>query len=841
MSEIAANKVPVNIEDEMKRSYMDYAMSVIIGRALPDVRDGLKPAHRRVLFGMRTMGLASNRAYRKCAKIVGEVMGNYHPHGDASIYDTLVRMAQDFNMRYPLVDGQGNFGSIDGDPPAAMRYTEARPEPAAEAMMADLDKETVDFVPNYDETTEEPTVLPTTFPNLLVNGSAGIAVGMATNIPPHNMREVIDGVIAVIEARGEPRDARFRAVMKAIPGPDFPSGGFIVGHQGIFNAYKEGRGALTLRARAAVEENKKGDKLSIVVTEIPYQVNKARLLEKIAELVREKTVEGISDLRDESDREGMRIVIELRRGEVPEVVLNNLYKHTQLQTTFGIIMLAIVGGRPRVLPLLEIVENFIEFRREVVRRRTEFELRKAEARAHILEGLKIALDHLDEVIKLIRGSKNPAEARDGLMTQFKLSQVQAQAILDMQLQRLTGLERQKIVDELVELLKTIERLRAILSSDVLLMQVVVDELKAVRERFSDERRTEIIDESGELRIEDLIADEDMAITVTNTGYIKRTPISTYRMQRRGGKGRIGMRTREEDFVSHLFIASTHAYIMIFSDRGRAYWLKVHEIPDVGPGGKGKAIANLVSMEPGEKIAALLAVREWPEAEGRQFVVMGTRKGVIKKTDLSSFSNPRAGGIIAMGVEEGDSVIAVEQSSGTDQIFLGTRDGMAIRFEETDVRPMGRTAYGVRGISLRDDDEVVAMDVVQEGGTMLTVTQNGYGKRTGLDEYRIQSRGGIGIINIQTSDRNGKVVGIAFVHDDDELMLISQQGKILRMVSRGVRAIGRATQGVRLIGVDEGDQVVSVAKLAEREEEENGGEAPPSPETPEDTPENGGVV
>jgi DNA gyrase subunit A len=840
MSEIAANKIPVNIEDEMKRSYMDYAMSVIIGRALPDVRDGLKPAHRRVLFGMRSMGLASNRAYRKCAKIVGEVMGNYHPHGDASIYDTLVRMAQDFNMRYPLVDGQGNFGSIDGDPPAAMRYTEARPEPAAEAMMADLDKETVDYVPNYDETTEEPTVLPTTFPNLLVNGSAGIAVGMATNIPPHNMREVIDGVIAAIEGRGDSKEAKFRALLKAIPGPDFPSGGFIVGYQGIFSAYKTGRGALTLRARATVEDNKKGDKQSIVVTEIPYQVNKARLLEKIAELVREKTIEGVSDLRDESDRDGMRIVIELRRGEVPEVVLNNLYKHTQLQTTFGIIMLAIVGGRPRVLPLLEIIEHFIEFRREVVRRRTEFELRKAEARAHILEGLKIALDHLDEIIKLIRGSKNPPEARDGLMTQFRLSQVQAQAILDMQLQRLTGLERQKIVDELAELLKTIERLRAILSSDELLMQVVVGELKAVRERFADERRSEITEESGELRIEDLIADEDMAITVTNTGYIKRTPISTYRMQRRGGKGRIGMRTREEDFVSHLFVASTHAYIMIFSDRGRAYWLKVHEIPDVGPGGKGKAIANLVSMEEGEKIAALLAVREWPEAEGQQFVVMGTRKGVIKKTDLSSFSNPRAGGIIAMGVEQGDSVIAVEQSRGSDQIFLGTRDGMAIRFEETDVRPMGRTAYGVRGISLRDDDEVVAMDVVQEGGTMLTVTQNGYGKRTGLDEYRIQSRGGIGIINIQTSDRNGKVVGIAFVHDDDELMLISQQGKILRMVSRGVRAIGRATQGVRLIGVDEGDQVVSLAKLAEREEEENGSEAPPPPESPEGPPESGGV-
>ncbi len=811
-------KIPVNIEDEMKRSYMDYAMSVIIGRALPDVRDGLKPAHRRVLFGMRSMGLASNRAYRKCAKIVGEVMGNYHPHGDQSIYDTLVRLAQDFNMRYPLVDGQGNFGSIDDDPPAAMRYTEARPEPAAEAMMTDLDKETVDFVPNYDETIEEPTVLPTTFPNLLVNGSAGIAVGMATNIPPHNMREVIDGVIGVIEQRAEAKEARLRTLLKAIPGPDFPTGGFIVGRSGILSAYTTGRGAITMRAKAKVEESKKGDKVSIVITEIPYQVNKKRLLEKIGELHREKTIEGISDLRDESDREGMRIVVELRRGEVPEVVLNNLYKHTQLQTTFGIIMLAISGGRPRILSLLEIVEQFIEFRREVVRRRTEFELRKAEARAHILEGLKIALDHLDEVIKLIRGSKSPAEAREGLMTQFKLSQVQSQAILDMQLQRLTGLERQKIIDELTELLKTIERLRAILSSDELLTQLVVDELKAVRDKFADERRTQIIDESGEFRVEDLIADEDMAITVTNTGYIKRTAISTYRMQRRGGKGRIGMRTREEDFVSHLFIASTHAYIMIFSDRGRAYWLKVHEVPDVGPGGKGKAIANLVSMEAGERIAALLAVKEWPAEENQQFVVMGTRKGVIKKTDLTAFSNPRAGGIIAMGVEEGDSVIAVEMSDGKEQIFLGTRDGMAIRFEETDVRSMGRTAYGVRGISLREDDEVVAMEVVREGGTMLTVTQHGYGKRTELEEYRVQSRGGVGIINIQTSERNGKVVGIAYVHEDDELMLISQQGKILRMVTKDIRAIGRATQGVRLLGVEEGDEVVSVARLAEREEE-----------------------
>jgi DNA gyrase subunit A len=816
-------RFPVNIEDEMKRSYMDYAMSVIIGRALPDVRDGLKPAHRRVLYGMRTMGLASNRAYRKCAKIVGEVMGNYHPHGDASIYDTLVRLAQDFNMRYTLVEGQGNFGSVDGDPPAAMRYTEARPRALAEAMMADLDKETVDYVPNYDETTEEPTVLPTTFPNLLVNGSSGIAVGMATNIPPHNMREVIDGVIAVVEQRGQTKESRLKAVLKAIPGPDLPTGGFIVGRHGIFQAYTTGRGALTMRAKAKTEESRKGEKISIVVTEIPYQVNKKRLLENIADLVREKTIEGISDLRDESDREGMRIVIELKRGEVPEVVLNNLYKHTQLQTTFGIIMLAIVGGRPKVLPLVEILEQFVEFRREVVRRRTEFELRKAEARAHILDGLKIALDHLDRVIALIRGSKSPLDARTGLMTEFTLTQLQAQAILDMQLQRLTGLERQKIIDELVELLKTIERLRAILSSDELLMQVVLNELKEVREKYSDERRTVIVEESGELRIEDLIADEDMAITVTNTGYIKRTAISTYRAQRRGGKGRIGMRTREEDFVSHLFIASTHSYIMIFSDRGRAYWLRVHEIPDVGPGGKGKAIANLVAMEEGERIAALLAVKEFPEQEDQQYVVMGTRKGVIKKSDLSAFRNPRAGGIIAMGVEAGDSVIAVEISDGKEQIFLGTRDGMAIRFEETDVRPMGRTAYGVRGISLRDDDEVVAMEVVREGGTLLTVAQNGYGKRTGLDEYRLQSRGGVGIINIQTSDRNGKVVGIAYVSDDDELMIISQQGMILRMRAGDVRVIGRATQGVRLIEMEEGDAVVGIAKLAEKEEG-NGEEA-----------------
>ena len=824
MNAPAQNKIPVNIEDEMKRSYMDYAMSVIIGRALPDVRDGLKPAHRRVLYGMKNMGLASTRGYRKCAKIVGEVMGNFHPHGDASIYDTLVRMAQDFNLRYLLTDGQGNFGSIDGDPPAAMRYTEARLKALADEMMADLDKETVDFVPNYDETTEEPTVLPAPFPNLLVNGSTGIAVGMATNIPPHNMREVIDAAIWTIESGfgdAPPSLAeKQRALLEIVKGPDFPTGGYIVGSQGIRQALLTGRGSVLMRAKAEIEDSKKGDRQSIVINAIPYQVNKKRLIEHIADLVREKTLEGISDLRDESDRDGMRIVVDLKRGEVGDVVLNNLYKHTQLQSSFGIIMLAIVGGQPKVLSLVELIDNFIEFRREVVRRRTEFELRKAEARRHILEGLKIALDHIDAVIALIRAAKNPGEARDGLMAQFSLSQIQAQAILDMQLQRLTGLERQKILDELAELLTLIERLLAILASDRLVMQIIIDELNRVRTKYGDDRRTEILAEEGEFRREDLIVEEDMAITVSNTGYIKRTAITSYRSQRRGGKGRIGMRTREEDFVSHLFVASTHAYIMIFSDRGRVYWLKVHEIPDVGTDGRGKAIANLVSMEEGERIAALLTVKEF---EADKFIVMGTRRGVIKKTELTAFSNPRAGGIIAMGVEEGDAVIDAQISDGKGEVFIGTRDGMSIRFAETDVRPMGRSAYGVRGISLRADDAVVAMEVLRPGGTMLSVTERGYGKRTELDEYRVQSRGGIGIINIQTSDRNGKVVGITQVTDDEELMLITQEGKILRMASKDIRTIGRATQGVRLIDIEGDDRAVSIARLAEKDDEES----PPS--------------
>ena len=732
MSDVERPNVPVTIEDEMRRSYMDYAMSVIIGRALPDVRDGLKPAHRRVIYGMRTMGLASNRAYRKCAKIVGEVMGNFHPHGDASIYDTLVRLAQGFNMRYPLVDGQGNFGSVDGDPPAAMRYTEARLQALSDDLMADLDRETVDFVPNYDETTEEPSVLPAPFPNLLVNGSAGIAVGMATNIPPHNLREVIDGIVWVAEHRDAPKLDKERELLTLVPGPDFPTGGFIVGRAGIVQAYLTGRGSITMRARTAIEEAKKGERVAIVVSEIPYQVNKSRLLEKIADLVREKVIEGIADLRDESDRHGMRIVIELRRGEVPEVVLNNLYKHTPLQTSFGIIALAIVAGRPRVLPLLDLVEHFLEFRREVVRRRTEHDLAKAEARIHVLEGLKIALDHLDAVIALIRASRNPAEAKRGLVERFSLTEIQAQAILDMQLQRLTGLEREKILDELAQLAEKIRELRAILENESLLLGIVIDELKEVRDKYGDERRTEIIEgEDGEFSIEDLIVDEDVVITASNTGYIKRTAVTQYRNQRRGGKGRIGMRTREEDFLTHLFIASTHAFILIFTDRGRVYPLKVHRIPDVGPAGKGKAIANLVALDADEKIAALETLREFPTDPGRQFVALGTRRGIVKRVDLSAFRHVRAGGIIAMGVDPDDAVVGAELTDGQGEIFIGTRAGMAIRFAQSDVRPMGRTARGVRGIRLRDGDEVVAMTVVRPGATLLTVTENGYGKRTAL--------------------------------------------------------------------------------------------------------------
>ena len=821
-------RLPVNIEDEMKRSYMDYAMSVIIGRALPDVRDGLKPANRRVLYAMRQMGLASNRAYRKCAKIVGEVIGNYHPHGDAPAYDTLVRLAQDFSMRYTLVDGQGNFGSIDGDPPAAYRYTEARLESLAEAMMADLDKDTVDHRPNFDETTEEPTVFPAPYPNLLVNGSTGIAVGMATSIPPHNMREVIDGVLAVIGLRDAPEEDRFRAALQAIPAPDFPSGGTIVGRTGVYRAYREGRGGVVVRGKAAFEENKKGDRTSIVITEIPYQVNKATLIADTAALVRDKKLEGISDLRDESDRDGMRIVIELKRGELPDVVLNNLYKHTKLQMSYGITLLAISGGRPRVLNLLQIIELFVEFRKEVVRRRIEFELRKAEARAHILEGLKIALDHLDAVITLIRESKNPAEARVGLRTQFGLSDLQAQAILDMQLQRLTGLERQKIVDELAELVTLITKLRTILSSDELILEIIVNELKATRDKFGDARRTEVIEDSTQFRVEDLIADEDVVITATQTGYIKRSALDEYRQQRRGGKGLIGMQTRDEDVVRHLFIANTHAYILIFSDQGQCYWLRVYDIPEVSRSSKGKSIANLVQMAEGEKIAALLRVNDFPEEEGQRFIVMGTQKGTIKKTDLKAFSNPRSAGIIAIQIDDDDRLIAVEETDGSKDLVIGTKNGMAIRFSEQDARPMGRTAYGVNGINLREGDLVVAMEVVSNDATLLTVCENGFGKRTEVSEYRKQTRGGIGLKNVQTTDRNGLVVGIACVTDQDDLLLVTEQGQIIRMPASGLRAIGRNTQGVRLIDLAEGDRVVSIATLMQLEDV---AEAPGTPQTP----------
>ena len=838
MSQNEQNRTPVNIEDEMKRSYLDYAMSVIIGRALPDVRDGLKPAHRRVLYAMSQMGLASNRAYRKCAKVIGEVIGNYHPHGDQPAYDTLVRLAQDFNMRKPLIDGQGNFGSVDGDPPAAYRYTEARLESLAESLMQDLDKDTVDYVPNFDETTTEPTVFPATYPNLLVNGSTGIAVGMATNIPPHNLGEVIDGVIWIIEntllgGAEVSREQKLKELIRIIPGPDFPTGGTIVGKRGIHEAYLTGRGSIQVRAKTEIETTKKGDRQQIIVHEIPYQLNKTRLLERIAELVRDKALEGISDLRDESDRDGMRIVIELKRGEIGEVVLNNLYKQTQLQQSFGVITLAIVAGRPKVLNLLEVIELFIDFRREVVRRRIEFELRKAEARAHILDGLKIALDHLDAVIKLIRGSKNPPEAKSGLVEQFGLSDIQAQAILDMQLQRLTGLERDKILGELAELTALIAKLKNILANQPLLLQIILDELRAVKAKFADPRRTMLIDDESEISMMDLIADEDVAISVTDTGYIKRTPITTYRTQNRGGKGRIGMRKRDEDVVNHLFVASTHSFLVVFSDRGRAYWLKVYAIPDVGADGKGKSVANLVQMEAGEKIAAMLAIKE---VDDTHFIVMGTRKGTIKKTELSAFSNPRAGGIIAMGIDEGDAVIDVQMSDGTSEIFIGTKAGKAIRFGEDDVRGMGRTAYGVRGIQLREGDEVVAMQVAKPGGTLLTVTEKGYAKNTLLDEYRVTGRGGLGVKNVEVTEKNGPVVAITQVHDNEELLVITEQGKILRTAANEIRTIGRATQGVRLMDLDGDDKIVSVALVEKAEEVQNGsevvGEVPKVPDSGE---------
>jgi len=819
---VAAQKLPTNIADEMRQSYMDYAMSVIIGRALPDVRDGLKPANRRVLFGMQQMGLQPGRPYRKSAKVAGEVMGNYHPHGEGAIYDTLVRMAQDWNLRAPLADGQGNFGSVDGDPPAAMRYTEVRLSRAGASMMLDIEKDTVDFIPTYDNSATEPTVLPTVLPNLLVNGAEGIAVGMATKIPPHNLGEVVDGLTFLVENPDLTPDERLEGLLERIHGPDFPTSGFICGRAGIRQAYRTGRGTVVMRARAEIEI-RKGDKESIVITEIPYQVNKARLVERIAELVREKRIDGIADIRDESSREGMRTVLDVRKGEPSQVILNNLYKLTPLQETFGVIMLAIVDQRPRVLTLLEACELFVDFRREVVRRRTAFELRKAEARAHVLEGLVIALDHLDQVIALIRAAKTPPEARTGLMTRFSLSQIQADAILEMQLQRLTGLERQKVVDELKELKLTIADLKDILSKPRRIDQILVDELKKIREDHGDPRRTVILDAVDEITVEDMIAEEDVAISITHGGYIKRTSITTYRSQRRGGRGRMGMRTKEEDFVDQLFIASTHSYILIFTDRGRVYWLKVHEIPEVGPQGRGKAVVNLVHLSPTEKIAAFVSVKDFVAG---QYVLLATRKGIVKKTELDAFSNPRAGGIIALGVEDDDALIETVLTSGKDEVLLATREGMAIHFSEEDVRPMGRAAYGVKGIELETGDEVVALEVVSTG-TVLTVTGNGYGKRTDLEEYRLQSRGGKGIINIKTTGRNGPVVGVKFLRGDEEVMLITEKGMIIRLDTADISTIGRNTQGVRLIQLEEGDHLVSVARLAERVEGEDGAGVPPA--------------
>jgi DNA gyrase subunit A len=803
-----ANLVPVNIEDEMKKSYVDYAMSVIIGRALPDVRDGLKPVHRRILAGMRDMGLASNRPYRKCAKIVGEVMGNYHPHGDGPIYDALVRMAQDFSYRYPLVDGQGNFGSMDGDPPAAMRYTEARMSSFAEALLEDIDKETVDFVPNYDEEREEPSYLPSKVPNLLVNGSGGIAVGMATNMPPHNLTEVCDALVLLI---GQPQ-AKLQDIMAHIPGPDFPTAGIINGRSGIRQAYLTGRGTITMRARATIERQGK-DRDVIVVTEIPYQVNKARLVEKIAELVTDKRIEGISDLRDESDRDGLRIVIELKRGEQSLVVLNNLYKLTPMQTTFGVINLAIVNGQPKVLNLLELLRLFVEHRVEVVRRRTQYELRQAEARAHILEGLSKALDHIDAIIKLIRAAKTAGEAREGLIGQFQFSEIQAKAILEMQLQRLTSLERQKIEDELKELRLKIADLQEILASGTKLREVIVTELREVQKKHGDVRRTQIIDEEAEINIEDLVAEEDVVITVTHTGYLKRTPLSVYRSQGRGGKGRIGMKTRDEDAVTNVFVANTHSFMLVFTDRGRLYWLKVYEIPDVGITGKGKAIVNLASFSPDEKVRELLSVKDF---DPKVSVLMATRAGTVKKTSLEAFSNPTQRGIIAMGVPDDDELIAAELVSGNETVFIGTHDGMCIRFPHEDVREMGRQAYGVYGIRLDEGDYVISMIASSnESDMILSVTERGFGKRTSVEEYRTQNRGGKGVINLKTTDKNGKVVAIMRVEEGTDVLVMTANGKLIRVRSEDIRAVGRATQGVRLINLDEDDKVTA-ATLIESE-------------------------
>ena len=803
------NLIPINIEDEMKRSYLDYAMSVIVGRALPDIRDGLKPVHRRILYGMHEMGLAPNRATTKSTKITGQVMGKYHPHGDSPIYDALVRMAQPFNMRYPLVDGQGNFGSVDGDPPAAMRYTEARLSKMATALLEDIDKETVDFKPNYDDTEEEPEVLPTRVPNLLVNGSSGIAVGMATNIPPHNLTEIVKATIQLIE---HPKTSLVE-ILKIVQGPDFPTGGYILGRQGILEAFTTGRGSLKIRARAAIEPMGK-DRQQIIVTEIPYQVNKSRLIKETSALVNEKKIEGIGDIRDESDRHGMRIVYELKRGEQAEVVLNNLYKHTQLQTGFGIIMLSIVNGQPRELGLLSMIKFFIDHRIEVVRRRTEFELRKAREREHLLLGFQKALDHLDEVIRLIRQSRAPKEARDSLIAAFQFTERQAQAIIELQLQRLTGMERQKILDELVEIQRRIAEYLELLGSETVLRASIVKELKEIQKDYGDERRTEIIEDSGDINLEDLVAVEDVAITVTRGGYLKRTSVDTYRRQTRGGKGRIGMGTRAEDFVERLIVASTHSYLLIFTTRGRVYWLKAYEIPDATTTGKGKHISNLINLQPDETAKAFLSVKDFvPD----QFIVMVTQHGVIKKSELTEFDNPMARGIIAVNLDEGDELISAKITQGDNFIFLGSHRGHAIRFAESQVRPMGRQARGVRAMDLPRGDYLVGMEVVEKDGLILSIAEHGYGKRTPLEDYRLTARGGKGVINMKTTEKTGPVIAILSVKDDSDLMIVSQNGKMIRIESGTIRQAGRSTQGVRLVHLEDGDKVAAASVIPETED------------------------
>jgi len=811
MAEKRDHIVPIYIEEEMKTSYINYAMSVIVARALPDVRDGLKPVHRRILYGMHELGLQAGKPYRKSARIVGDVLGKYHPHGDSAVYEAMVRMVQDFSLRYPLVDGQGNFGSIDGDSAAAMRYTEARMTPVADEIIQDLNKATVDFSPNFDESLKEPVVMPSLFPNLLVNGASGIAVGMATNIPPHNLTEIIGGLVALIEKP----DMEIKALMNHVRGPDFPTGGIIYGYSGIVEAYQTGRGKITVRARASIE-TAKNKRESIVITEIPYQVNKSNLLTSIANLVKDKKIEGISDLRDESDRDGMRVVLELKRDAHAHVVMNQLYVHTQMQTTVGVIMLALVNGQPRVLNLKEVLQHFIDHRHEIILRRTKFERDKAEKRAHILEGLKIALDHIDEIIQLIKKSKNPEIAKTGLMKQFKLTEIQAKAILEMRLQRLTGLERKKIEDEYLALIKEIERLRSILDSQDKQMVLIKSELLAIKEKYGDERRTEIIAQTEEFCIEDIIAEEDMVITISHSGFIKRFPVTGYRRQNRGGKGVKGADMRHEDSVEHLFIASTHHYILFFSDRGRAYWLKVYEIPQIGRGSRGRAIVNLLYVEKGEKIAAVVPVKSFDE---EKFLFMATQKGVVKKTALSAFSNPRKTGINAISIRPGDQLIGANLTDGNQDVVLGTREGKAIRFNESRVRPMGRVASGVKGITLADKDEVIGMVVIRRDGTLMVVTENGYGKRSAYADYRVTSRGGKGIITLHTTSRVGKMIALMDVLDADDILLITVNGKVIRQRIKDIKVIGRNTQGVSLMKLNTDDHIADVARVVREEEED----------------------